>query len=725
VKKQIILLTLISLLAFTQVGWGQQTYTWTGATDNSWATSTNWTPERTPLATSDVLQFNGGGTVTVTAVPTQTIAQLTVSGSTIVNLQSAAAVILTIGGAAGTDLSVDATSQLNCNNTTGITIAIATTATGSILGNMTFSGGVHKITAVDAAGLTFQSGSTFTQGLLCTGNVFGASGGTTNSVVFASGSTFIQKTGSNPFASPTPASIVQFQTGSLFSNQQTGTPSFSGRTYANFEQDCTVGPPTITVTGGGAVSIDNFTVKNGTFLFNMTGHSSAIKGNITVLSGATLNFNPLTPGDTVSLGGSSLQTISNAGTMAIGGSNNFPVNIVITNPAGVQLSSGTLTIQNSAKVTLGNNNLTIASGATLATDATSYIVTNGTGALIQTVGSSATFPIGDIAYRPVTLASVTGGSPVISARVTNANAGGTFDGSLSSISPTRYWAIGLVSGAFTYFTLNLTYGNDDGVTDNTNLRIGMNTSSSAAGAYSSLGGTGGSANTSGNITSGLLGYLGTPSYFLLANAYGGTNPLPVELSSFTSTMNGRNVQLNWETKTEVAFNKFEIDRASVNANDASVTWASVGKVSASGTSNSPRKYSFTEKDLQAGKYQYRLKMIDNDGSYKLSAIVETDITSPKNFELSQNYPNPFNPSTKISYSLPSDSRVTLEVYNVLGVRVAQLVNKDQSAGYYSVDFNSSSLGKSISSGVYLYKITTVDKATGNNFSAIKKMMLLK
>jgi hypothetical protein len=118
-------------------------------------------------------------------------------------------------------------------------------------------------------------------------------------------------------------------------------------------------------------------------------------------------------------------------------------------------------------------------------------------------------------------------------------------------------------------------------------------------------------------------------------------------------------------------------------------------------------------------------MIDNDGSYKLSDIVETDITSPKNFELSQNYPNPFNPSTKINYSLPYDSRVTLEIYNVLGARVGQLVNQEQSAGFYSVDFNSSSLGKGISSGVYLYKITTVDKATGNNFSAIKKMMLLK
>jgi hypothetical protein len=118
-------------------------------------------------------------------------------------------------------------------------------------------------------------------------------------------------------------------------------------------------------------------------------------------------------------------------------------------------------------------------------------------------------------------------------------------------------------------------------------------------------------------------------------------------------------------------------------------------------------------------------MVDNDGSFNYSSIIEVSVTSPKNFELSQNYPNPFNPSTKINYNLPSDAKVTLDIYNVLGVKVGQLVNQDQSAGYYSVDFNTSSLSKTISSGVYLYKITTVDKATGNNFSAVKKMMMLK
>jgi hypothetical protein len=118
-------------------------------------------------------------------------------------------------------------------------------------------------------------------------------------------------------------------------------------------------------------------------------------------------------------------------------------------------------------------------------------------------------------------------------------------------------------------------------------------------------------------------------------------------------------------------------------------------------------------------------MIDNDGSFKYSSVTEAAVSLPKNFELLQNYPNPFNPSTKINYNLPSDAKVTLDIYNVLGVRVGQLVNQDQSAGYYSVDFNASSLNKSIPSGVYLYKITTVDKVMGNSFSAIKKMMMLK
>ena len=106
-----------------------------------------------------------------------------------------------------------------------------------------------------------------------------------------------------------------------------------------------------------------------------------------------------------------------------------------------------------------------------------------------------------------------------------------------------------------------------------------------------------------------------------------------------------------------------------------------------------------------------------------SNVVEGEIAElPKSFSISQNYPNPFNPTTKIDYQVPTDARVILEVYNIAGQKVAELVNKDQSAGFYTVNFGGAG---NLSSGVYIYKMTASDKATGSNFSAIKKMMLLK
>jgi len=215
----------------------------------------------------------------------------------------------------------------------------------------------------------------------------------------------------------------------------------------------------------------------------------------------------------------------------------------------------------------------------------------------------------------------------------------------------------------------------------------------------------------------------TRGTFSYKNPHGGI--LPVELTSFMSNVSGREIDLKWETKTELNTRQFEIDRALVSTKDATVTWSAVGIIQATTTSTTPKKYSYTDKNLQPGKYQYRLKMIDNDGSYKLSDVVETEVALPKNFELSQNYPNPFNPSTKINYNLPYDSKVTLEVYNITGERIGQIVNQEQSAGYYSVNFSSSTLNRSIASGVYIYKINAVDKSTGNVFTSIKKMMLLK
>jgi hypothetical protein len=94
---------------------------------------------------------------------------------------------------------------------------------------------------------------------------------------------------------------------------------------------------------------------------------------------------------------------------------------------------------------------------------------------------------------------------------------------------------------------------------------------------------------------------------------------------------------------------------------------------------------------------------------------EASSDAPSILELLPNYPNPFNPTTKINYSLPEATKVSLEVYNLLGRKVMELVNGQQSAGYHTATFDASGL----SSGVYLYKLTTP------SFTETKKMLLIK
>lgn len=193
-----------------------------------------------------------------------------------------------------------------------------------------------------------------------------------------------------------------------------------------------------------------------------------------------------------------------------------------------------------------------------------------------------------------------------------------------------------------------------------------------------------------------------------------TEPLPVELASLTaSTVNG-NVKLSWQTATEVNNYGFEIERSAVSGQTSA--WEKIGFVKGNGNSNSTKNYSFTDNAVsKSGKYAYRLKQVDNDGSFTYSQIVETDVTVNLSYSLGQNYPNPFNPTTKISYSIPETGLVTLKVYNIVGEHVAELVNKTQEAGKYEIEFN----GSSLSNGVYFYELKA------NGFTSVKKLMLLK
>jgi hypothetical protein len=194
-------------------------------------------------------------------------------------------------------------------------------------------------------------------------------------------------------------------------------------------------------------------------------------------------------------------------------------------------------------------------------------------------------------------------------------------------------------------------------------------------------------------------------------------PLPVELTSFIASVNDNHIDLHWKTATEINNFGFEIERLMEGKLLTSRgVWEKIGFVEGYGSSNAEKEYNFTDKNVSlAGKYFYRLKQIDTDGSFDYSEVVEVELTAPSKFGISQNYPNPFNPVTTIKYTLPKTGYVTLKVYNTLGEEVAVLVNEIKEAGIYNVGFDASKL----SGGVYFYRIVA------GKISQVKKMILLK
>jgi hypothetical protein len=156
---------------------------------------------------------------------------------------------------------------------------------------------------------------------------------------------------------------------------------------------------------------------------------------------------------------------------------------------------------------------------------------------------------------------------------------------------------------------------------------------------------------------------------------------------------------------------FEIERREIDAE-----WVELGYIEGRGTTTETSTYSFTDKNVFPGTYNYRIKQIDFDGSveyYNLQNTVEIGV--PDRYDLSQNYPNPFNPTTKITYSVPVDGFVSISIFNILGEKVSTLVNANVKAGNYELTFDATGLA----SGMYIYRMEAGD------FNSVKKMMILK
>ncbi len=397
-------------------------------------------------------------------------------------------------------------------------------------------------------------------------------------------------------------------------------------------------------------------------------------------------------------------------------------NLNITSTQGMTLSTnatvnGVLTLSNT-NITTGSNILTIGSTGSV-TRGSGYIA----GQLSKSIGTGANtklFEIGsENGYSPVTVAfgNVTTAANLSASVTQTTHPSATVPANTLN----RYWTIAAdgelafdnYSATFTYLPVDFNTGVVE-ASDESSLMVGKY---AASWSFPTLG----TLMPGGTADGGSIQAIGLTSFSDFAIAKEGS-ALPVEMTTFSATQQGSNsVILRWKTATEINNMGFEIIRRI----EGSQAETKVGFVEGKGNSNSPNEYLFTDKKLAGnGKYVYRLKQLDSDGSYSYSRETALDVNViPKTFALVQNYPNPFNPTTKVGYQLPSSARVSIELYSILGSRVTTLVDQFLTAGEYSFELNTTSM--QLASGVYLIKMQAFDEGAKNTFSKTIKIVLNK
>ena len=439
--------------------------------------------------------------------------------------------------------------------------------------------------------------------------------------------------------------------------------------------------------------------------------SSGATGNVQVSGARTFST-----GGNYTYNGSSAQVTGNGLPPTVN-------NLTVNNSSGVTLSNG-VTVSGAITMTsgtlaLGTNSLTIgSSGSISGANVSNYVVTDNSGVLTRIgVGASdIAFPVGTVSsYNPVTINNA-GTSDDFSVNVKSSLDNAPTD---ASKIVNRQWTIleGTPGGSNATLTFQWNGSEEAGSFNRNGVLV--------------IGHYGGSWDETSASLSGSDPYTATASGFASFSPFsvGNGGSLPVEITSFSANAHGTNVELSWATATELSNHGFEVqrtvisDQSSVNSSQIVnrkskiENWAKVAFVEGAGTSNAPKSYTYHDVASSAGKYAYRLKQIDHDGSFKYSGQVEAQIVfTAEDYKLTQNYPNPFNPTTTLRFAVKSPQFVTLKVYNSIGQEVRTLFEQTADADVlYSIQFD----GTGLSSGVYYYTLKTADR------SEIKKMVMMK
>lgn len=190
----------------------------------------------------------------------------------------------------------------------------------------------------------------------------------------------------------------------------------------------------------------------------------------------------------------------------------------------------------------------------------------------------------------------------------------------------------------------------------------------------------------------------------------GQDPVPVELSSFQASEKNGGVRLTWTTESESNSFGFQIEKSNNQQQ-----FQPIGFVAGRGTTTSATSYEFLDQKVGSGTTYYRLKMIDLDGTFEYSGIVEITLHAPAAYRLEQNFPNPFNSKTMISFSIPEKARVQIAVFDLTGQQVLTLTSDVYEAGTHHLTLDAQRLP----SGTYYYKMIA------GEFSTVQKLVVLK
>jgi len=529
----------------------------------------------------------------------------------------------------------------------------------------------------------------------------------------------------------TPMASVNFADSSnmIYRGRSTLTPStaFPGRTYGNLLFESTSGRMTINLTSGtapltvkGAVGIGTLGV--GTVTWSTNGYTGAIGvagpmmvgvGSVYTCGASSVSvggdwenrgtFNAGT--GTMRFSGSALQSLTHSGT---GPFNSVEVN----NPVGVLLKSN-VTMNGAVAFSSGHlflDTLALALGASATfttADAGRCVITNGTGQVLRSIagGGSFLFPVAPdaLSYTPVTIAlNASDPTETYRVRVLSGIVPGTSNDQ-SAVGKT--WILQENTAGGNNATLSFQWNaSDEGTTFDRFLASSWRHDGSNWLQVSPVMLSG-----SGPFIASTTIAQQTLGSFCIAME----GALPVQLIGFSASATTHGVALSWRTATETNCAGFEIERRQLAVSD----WQKITFIAGAGNSSTPKEYSYSDNIVSAGRFVYRLKQVDKDGTFEYFGNAEVEVgIAPREFSLADNFPNPFNPSTLIRFTVREDAHTTLRVFDAIGREVKTLFDGPaQAERFYDVRFEATGLA----SGIYFYALQSGSERM------VRRMLLVK